>query len=98
MAPKVGRARGTTMFMNLSRFAGRRILVLLGLLFLLPLSAYAQSVPGSGSRGPCPRGVPGGVVTPPPDLFSQNGTLNVTFNYFTTVDSAGRTLFCFTSA
>jgi FtsP/CotA-like multicopper oxidase with cupredoxin domain len=67
----------------------RRVLAVLGLLLLLPVAGFAQSGP------PCPRPPPGSVVTPPPELFSQNGTLNVTFNYFTSVDSAGRTLFCF---
>ena len=38
------------------------------------------------------------MVTAPAKLFSQNGVLNVTFNYFTTVDSSGRTLFCFTTS
>jgi FtsP/CotA-like multicopper oxidase with cupredoxin domain len=69
----------------------RRILLALGLLLLLPLAAFAQS----GS--PCPRPAAGSVVTPPPELFSHNGVLNVTFNYFTTVDNVGRTLFCFTA-
>ena len=46
----------------------------------------------------CPRPAPGSAVTPPPDLWSENGVLNVTFNYFTTVDSDDRTLFCFTTA
>jgi len=32
---------------------------------------------------------------PPPDLFSENGVLNLSFDYFTTVDAVGRTLFCF---
>ena len=63
--------------------------ILLALVLLLPLSSFAQSGP------PCPRPAPGSVVTAPPELFSQNGTLNVTFNYFTAMDSAGRTLFCF---
>jgi len=83
------------MFMKFSRLAGSRILALLGLLLLLPLSAYAQTA--TALRGPCPRPPPSTVIGTPPDLFSQNGTLNVTFNYFTTVDSAGRTLFCFTT-
>jgi hypothetical protein len=43
--------------------------ILLALLLLLPLSALAQSSP------PCPRPAPGSVVTAPPELFSQNGTL-----------------------
>src|SRR5690349_24750400 len=68
-----------------------RLTLTAGLLLLLlcPFAASAQS----GS--PCPRPPPGSVVQAPPELFSQNGTLNVTFNYFTTMDSAGRTLFCF---
>jgi len=37
-------------------------------------------------------------VSPPPELFSHNGVLNVVFNYFTSVDAQGRTLFCFTTA
>ena len=69
----------------------RRILFIVGLLMLLPMSAFAQSGP------PCPRPAAGSVVSPPPELFSSNGTLNVTFNYYTTVDAVGRTLFCFTT-
>ena len=75
--------RGNTMFRDL-----RRILLALSSPAPLALS-FAQSGP------PCPRPAPGSVVTAPPELFSQNGTLNVTFNYFTAMDSAGRTLFCF---
>jgi FtsP/CotA-like multicopper oxidase with cupredoxin domain len=43
----------------------------------------------------CPRPPTGSVVTPPPDLWSHNGVLNVAFNYYTTLDDVGRTLFCF---
>jgi FtsP/CotA-like multicopper oxidase with cupredoxin domain len=43
----------------------------------------------------CPRFAPGSVVLPPPDISSQNGALNVQFNYFTRVDQDGRSLFCF---
>jgi FtsP/CotA-like multicopper oxidase with cupredoxin domain len=70
----------------------RQLIFIVGLLLLLPLSAFAQSGP------PCPRPAAGSVVGPPPELFSSNGALNVTFNYFTTVDAVGRTLFCFTTA
>jgi FtsP/CotA-like multicopper oxidase with cupredoxin domain len=45
----------------------------------------------------CPRPPAGSVATSPPDLWSQNGVLNVAFDYYTTVDDAGRTLFCFTT-
>jgi hypothetical protein len=34
-------------------------------------------------------------VTPPPDLYSQYGVLNVMLEYHTSIDDAGRTLFCF---
>jgi FtsP/CotA-like multicopper oxidase with cupredoxin domain len=71
---------------------GRRILILVSLLALLPLTAFANG------NNPCPRPAPGSVVAPPPELSSRNGVLNVVFNYFTTVDAQGRTLFCFTTA
>jgi FtsP/CotA-like multicopper oxidase with cupredoxin domain len=56
---------------------------------LAPLSASAH---GDHS---CPRPNPGTLAVPPPDLFSREGVLNASFDYYTTVDSAGRTLFCF---
>ena len=43
----------------------------------------------------CPRPAAGSLVMPPPDLWSRDGVLNVAFNYYTTLDDAGRTLFCF---
>ena len=43
----------------------------------------------------CPRPPAGSVATSPPDLWSHNGVLNVVFDYYTTLDVAGRTLFCF---
>ncbi|MBV9062365.1 MAG: hypothetical protein JOY77_05485, partial [Alphaproteobacteria bacterium] len=43
----------------------------------------------------CPRPPEGSAVQPPPDLYSSNGTLHVQLNYVTTVDGAGRTLFCY---
>jgi FtsP/CotA-like multicopper oxidase with cupredoxin domain len=54
-----------------------------------PLSTSAHG------NNPCPRPEPGTIVVPPPDLYSSNGVLNASFDYYTTVDSAGRTLFCF---
>lgn len=65
-----------------------RGLIFLALMALLPAHAFAQS-------SICPRPAAGSEVTPPPDLFSKHGTLNVKFNYYTTVDQYGRTLFCF---
>lgn len=61
----------------------------------LPLQAFAQAT--AATSAPCPRPAAGSVVQPPPDLFSENGVLDVTFSYYTTVDFAGRTLFCFTT-
>ena len=47
------------------------------------------------ANDPCPRPAEGSVIAPPPDLYSQNGVLSVSLNYFTTVDAWGRTLFCY---
>jgi FtsP/CotA-like multicopper oxidase with cupredoxin domain len=44
---------------------------------------------------PCQRPAEGSVIAPPPDLYSQNGVLNVSLGYYTTVDAWGRTLFCY---
>jgi FtsP/CotA-like multicopper oxidase with cupredoxin domain len=71
---------------------GLRLWLIVGLLAFSPLTVFANST------APCPRPAPGSVVTPPPELFSRNGVLNVVFNYFTSVDAQGRTLFCFTTA
>jgi FtsP/CotA-like multicopper oxidase with cupredoxin domain len=60
------------------------------LLVFAASQAWAQD-----GRVVCPRFAPGSVVLPPPDLYSQNGALNVQFNYNTTVDADGRSLFCF---
>jgi len=60
---------------------------------LLVLAASQAWADGHGVN--CPRFAPGSVVLPPPDIFSQNGALNVQFNYFTRVDQDGRSLFCF---
>ena len=46
----------------------------------------------------CPRPEIGADVQQPPDLTSQNGTLNVSLNYFTALDKLNRTLFCFVTA
>ncbi len=43
----------------------------------------------------CPRPAAGSAVERPADLTSKNGVLKLKFNYFTSVDDAGRTLFCF---
>src|SRR5882672_3587212 len=71
---------------------GIRLWLIVGLLAFAPLTVLANS------STPCPRPAPGSVVRPPPELFSHNGVLNVVFNYFTSVDAQGRTLFCFTTA
>src|SRR2546423_3801961 len=43
----------------------------------------------------CPRYIAGAEVKPPSDLYSKDGVLRVALNYWTTVDDAGRTLFCY---
>jgi len=59
------------------------------------LGAFAIASPGVAATPDCPRPESGAVVTQPPDLYSANGVLEVSFDYFTRVDDAGRTLFCF---
>ncbi len=43
----------------------------------------------------CPRFPVGSTVTAPPDVYSVNGVLRVNFEYQTSADSNGNTLFCF---
>jgi FtsP/CotA-like multicopper oxidase with cupredoxin domain len=54
---------------------------------LMPAQAWAHTN--------CPRYQVGSVVTPPPDLYSQNGVLKVALGYYTELDQWNRTLFCF---
>jgi FtsP/CotA-like multicopper oxidase with cupredoxin domain len=54
---------------------------------LLPMVSHAATL--------CPRPLAGSVVQPPADLYSSHGVLRVKFDYFTSVDESGRTLFCF---
>jgi FtsP/CotA-like multicopper oxidase with cupredoxin domain len=49
--------------------------------------------PSTGSA--CSYPAPGSVVKQPRDLYSQNGVLSVSLDYYTSVDQQGRTLFCF---
>jgi FtsP/CotA-like multicopper oxidase with cupredoxin domain len=69
----------------------RTVFLFLLALILAPCCALA------GQTDPCPRPAQGSVITDPPDLYSQNGVLKVTLNYYTTVDQWGRTLFCYTT-
>jgi len=56
----------------------------------------AMLLTGVASAGTaCPRYAAGSELQAPPDLYSKNGVLHVALNYQTTVDDAGRTLFCF---
>src|SRR5215472_10160076 len=43
----------------------------------------------------CNRPLEGSEIKPPPDIYSVNGVLDVTLDYYTTVDAWGRTLFCY---
>jgi FtsP/CotA-like multicopper oxidase with cupredoxin domain len=63
-------------------------------LFLLALIAVPCCA-FAGSSDPCPRPAQGSVITNPPDLYSRNGVLKVTFHYYTTVDPWNPTLFCY---
>jgi FtsP/CotA-like multicopper oxidase with cupredoxin domain len=71
-----------------------RALLIAGLSVAFPCAAMASAADG----GVCPRANVGADVMPPPDLYSQSGTLNVALNYFTSLDRDQRTLFCFVTA
>jgi len=68
----------------------RGIMLALCVALLLPAQALAQQ-----TGGPCPRPAPGSLVTPPADLYSQNGVLQVALTYYTALDAFNRTEFCF---
>src|SRR5579864_4812091 len=75
---------GTAMFAAKPRLA---MSAWFAVCLLLPVCALAQQ--------PCPRFPAGSTVAPPPDLYSQNGVLEVSFTYLTRVDQNGNTLYCF---
>jgi FtsP/CotA-like multicopper oxidase with cupredoxin domain len=66
-----------------------------GALFALVLCAIFPGVALAADGGICPRPDAGSEVSQPPDIYSTNGALNVVLNYYTSMDRAGRTLFCF---
>ena len=68
-----------------------------------PAPTSSQAAAGAGAPvpvalvpNPCtPRFAAGSVVHQPPELYSENGVLNVRFSYQETTDSVGRLLHCF---
>ena len=69
-----------------------------GLRWMLFASLVIAFLPGRAfaeDGGACPRPAVGQPISPPPDLMSKDGVLKVNFNYYTSVDNEGRTLFCF---
>ncbi len=69
----------------------QKAFALLVLLLLFAVPAHARTPDG----GTCPRPAAGSVVARPADLYSKNGVLKVSLGYYTSVDDAGHTLFCF---
>lgn len=68
-----------------------RIAAALAVLAAVFLSGFATSA----IAHTCKRPLEGSAIKSPPDIYSQNGVLSVTLDYFTTVDNWGRTLFCY---
>jgi FtsP/CotA-like multicopper oxidase with cupredoxin domain len=66
--------------------------LLVAALCLLPSLVLAQR------SVPCPRFEAGSVLTPPPDLYSVHGRLELTLTYESRLDNDGNTLYCFTTA
>ncbi|MGD0119717.1 MAG: multicopper oxidase domain-containing protein [Candidatus Binatus sp.] len=89
--------------MRKSEFALRFVAISVVLALGQSLSGCGGGSSGSSSSpsaiapvaNACPREAAGSVVQNPPDLFSRNGVLTVTFSYQTTTDADGRNLFCF---
>jgi FtsP/CotA-like multicopper oxidase with cupredoxin domain len=65
---------------------------------LLMAGAVTPALASTGTDGPCRRPAAGTAVGEPANLYSRNGLLKVHFDYFTSVDRSGRTLFCFVTA
>jgi FtsP/CotA-like multicopper oxidase with cupredoxin domain len=74
--------------MRYQRLAWRLLGAIVSLL-IVPACALAHT------SNACPRPPAGSVAAPPANLYSKDGVLSVEFNYYTTVDTDGRTLFCF---
>jgi FtsP/CotA-like multicopper oxidase with cupredoxin domain len=71
----------------------RRTLAVSGLL-LLALGPQAARAAAPA----CPRGVAGGTVPAPADLYSSNGLLDVALSYRSGTDPQGRTVSCFVTS
>src|SRR5215469_4931156 len=79
-----------------------RIVAAFAFLAVAILSSFATDAMATGAMAPdamtrtaCKRPLEGSAIKPPYDIYSQNGVLNVTLDYYTTVDAWGRTLFCY---
>ncbi len=71
----------------------RRLLFAAIVFVVAPTCVSAQTT--AVNNNPCPRFDAGGTLQDPPNLFSRHGALTVNLSYNTSVDSEGRTLFCF---
>jgi FtsP/CotA-like multicopper oxidase with cupredoxin domain len=65
-----------------------------GMLLALCLGVFAPGA-AMADGGVCPRPAAQSEVQPPPDIYSANGVIDIAMNYYTSMDDAGRTLFCF---
>lgn len=69
---------------------------------LIPAALLAVSLTGlaiqsadAAEKQSCARPAAGSVIAAPPDLYSNGGSLSVSFNYVTNPDAEGRTLYCY---
>jgi len=69
----------------------RAVLLTLCFATLAPVAALADG-------GVCPRLPAQSEVPQPPDIYSVNGKIDISMNYYTSMDDAGRTLFCFVTS
>ncbi|HEY4115162.1 MAG TPA: multicopper oxidase domain-containing protein [Rhizomicrobium sp.] len=71
------------------------MIVAMRCLLIVLFIAVCAGGPALAQGNPCPRAAPGSEIAPPPDLYSHKGVLKTDFGYYTGMDDAGRTLFCF---
>ena len=99
------RSLGVTRFMKRPLFRGVLFLLCVFVIFSVtapqiqiefpPLASHARAQSPDPADAICPRFAPGSVVSPPPDLYSQNGVLAVNLTFQTTVDEQGLTRYCY---
>ncbi len=95
MRARTGSAHSNSV--SVFRFALRRVAWMVCLAAGVGLCAGAHAQSADPADQVCPRSPAGALLQDPPSLHSQNGVLEVTLQFKTTVDLHGLTRYCFVS-